>query len=99
MGFQMNSKRLRSGAIYLLLLLALGAFLYTTFERRPSSTIETVPIADVGEEVRNGNVDSISTKDHKVQVKRRNGEEVQSRIEDGSAIIETLTNLGVTPLR
>jgi cell division protease FtsH len=93
----MNSKRLRSGAIYLLLLLALGAFLYTTFERRPSSTVETVPIADVAEEVRNGNVEAISTKDHKVLVTRRNEEEVQSRIEDGSALIETLTNLGVTP--
>ena len=92
----MNSKRVRSGAIYLLLLLALGAFLYMTFERRPSNTMETVPIADIAEDVRNGNVQGIAVKDQKVMVTYRSGEQVQSRIEEGSGLVETLSNLGVS---
>ena len=76
----MNSKRIRSGAIYALLLIALGAFLYTTFARRPDNAATTVPIADVAEMVREGDVSKISVKDDKMTVlKRQNGENLQSR--------------------
>ena len=43
----MNSKRMRSGAIYLLLVIALGAFFYTSLVRRPATTIATISIGDV----------------------------------------------------
>ncbi|MCB0072442.1 MAG: AAA family ATPase, partial [Caldilineaceae bacterium] len=93
----MDSKRIRSGAIYLLLLLALGAFLYTTFERRPSSVVPTVSIAEVADSVRNGEVKEISVKDQKVTVTMTSDAEVQSRIEPGTGLVETLTDLGVQP--
>ena len=61
----MNSKRLRSGAIYLLLLIALGAFLYTSLERRPNSPATSVRIDEVAADVRAGEIESIVVKDEK----------------------------------
>ena len=93
----MNSKRLRSGAIYLLLVIALGAFLYSSLMRRPSAAVATVPIGDVAALVRSGDVDSITIDNDKLLVTKSSGEPLQSRIEDQSGLIKTLTNLGVTP--
>jgi cell division protease FtsH len=92
----MNSKRVRSGVIYLLLLVALGAFLYTSLARRPDSAATSVPIARLAELVRNGSISSISIKDDRVTaVNRATGELLQTRKEAGIGLVETLTNLGV----
>ena len=56
----MNSKYIRSGVIYLLLLLALGAFLYTMFERRTNTQAETIPLGDVAEMVRAGQIEKLA---------------------------------------
>ncbi len=92
----MNSKRLRSGAIYLLLVIALGAFLYSSLMRRPSVTVTTVPIGDVAALVRSGAIDSIVVDNDKLLVTKTSGEPLQSRIENDAGLIKTLTNLGVT---
>jgi cell division protease FtsH len=92
----MNSKRLRSGAIYLLLVIALGAFLYSSLMRRPSAAVATVPIGDVAALVRSGDVDSITIDNAKLLVAKTNGEPLQSRIEDSAGLVNTLTDLGVT---
>lgn len=55
----MNSKRLRSGIIYLLLVLALGAFLYSSLMRRPPTTVSDATIAKIATMVRNGDVRTI----------------------------------------
>ena len=93
----MNSKRLRSGAIYLLLVIALGAFLYSSLMRRPTAAVATVPIGDVAALVRSGDVDAIVIDNDKLLVTKTNGEPLQSRIEDQAGLINTLTDLGVTP--
>ena len=93
----MNSKRLRSGAIYLLLVIALGAFLYSSLMRRPTAAVATVPIGDVAALVRAGDVDSIVIDNDKLVVTKTSGEPLQSRIEDQAGLINTLTDLGVTP--
>ncbi len=93
----MNSKRLRSGAIYLLLVIALGAFLYSSLMRRPTAAVATVPIGDVAALVRAGDVDSITIDNDKLVVTKTSGEPLQSRIEDQAGLINTLTDLGVTP--
>ena len=93
----MNSKRVRSGAIYALLIIALGAFLYTTFARRPDNTATTVPIAEIAEMVREGDISKISVKDDKLTaIKRENGEQLQSRKEVDTGLVKTLTNLGAS---
>ncbi|MCB0044197.1 MAG: ATP-dependent zinc metalloprotease FtsH [Caldilineaceae bacterium] len=92
----MNSPRVRSGIIYLLLLVALGAFLYTTLERRPSANASTIALADVAEKVRAGEIARITIKDDRFFVEQRNGEALQSRKEEDTGLVETLGNLGVT---
>ena len=64
----MNSKRLRSGIIYLLLVLALGAFLYSSLMRRPATTISDATIAQVATLVRNGDVRSIEINGERIVV-------------------------------
>ena len=93
----MNSKRLRSGIIYLLLVLALGAFLYSSLVRRPATNVSDETIASVATLVRNGNVKAIEINGDRLMVATLDGEEVQSRIETDSGLVETLLNLGVTP--
>ena len=93
----MNSKRLRTGVIYLLLLLALGAFLYASLVRHPSVTAQQKTIGQVAELIRGGEVSELTVKDDKVTAKQRdNNIEIQSRKETDSGIIDTLRNLGVT---
>ena len=92
----MNPKRLRSGIIYLLLVLALGAFLYSSLMRRPATTIADATIAQVATLVRNGDVRTLEINGDRVTVFTTDGEELQSRIEEGEGLVKTLLNLGVT---
>ena len=93
----MNSKRIRSGAIYVLLLVALGAFLYTSLARNQENAATPVPIARIAELVRSGSITSISiNEDNITAVNRATGELMQSRKETGVGLVETLLNLGVT---
>ncbi len=93
----MNSRRTRSGIIYLLLVVALGAFLYTSLVRRPDNAAQVVPLADVAEMVRDGRVAEIRVKDDKITVvNRATGTLLQSRKELDVGLVDTLANLGVT---
>jgi cell division protease FtsH len=92
----MNSKRLRSGVIYLLLVLALGAFLYSSLMRRPASPVSDATIAQIATMVRNGDVRSIEINGDRVVVVAADGDELQARVEDGAGLVKTLANLGVT---
>ncbi|CAN5538461.1 ATP-dependent zinc metalloprotease FtsH [soil metagenome] len=92
----MNSKRLRTGAIYVLLLLALGAFLYASLMRRPSTAALPATIGDVAKAVRDGKVKELVVKDDSVTVIQRDDSQIQSRKETATGIVDTLRNLGVT---
>ena len=93
----MNTKRLRSGIIYLLLVIALGAFLYNSLVRRPSTEVSDATLAKVATLLRNDDVRSIDINRDRLLVTTRSGEELQSRLELGSGLTQTLLNLGVTP--
>lgn len=94
----MNSKRVRSGAIYVLLLVALGAFLYTSLARRDQNAAQPVSIAEIAELVRKGSISSISINEDRITaVNRSSGSLMQSRKESGVGLVETLLNLGVKP--
>lgn len=92
----MNSKRVRSGLIYLLLLVALGAFLYTSFGQNANNASNESTIAEVAKLVRDGAVTSIQVKDDTVTVATRDGQQLISRKESQVGIVPMLTNLGVT---
>jgi cell division protease FtsH len=94
----MNPKRVRSGVIYTLLLVALGAFLYTTFARSSEGPGTSVAIAELADLVRRGQISRISVKDDRVTaINRQTGEQLQSRKELNTGLVETFNNLGVTP--
>ncbi len=92
----MNSKRFRSGVIYLLLIVALGAFLYTSLARRPAPAAASVAIGDVGALVRGGDVRTIEVDGDKLVISKVSGELLQSRLESGESVVNTLRDLGVT---
>jgi cell division protease FtsH len=93
----MNSKRLRSGLIYLLLVIALASFLYAMLSRRGANELTAVPLAEVATLVRNADVASIAIDGDELLITRRNGQQVQSRKETDNGLTESLTGLGVTP--
>ena len=92
----MNSLNLRSGIVYLLLVIALGAFLYTSLVRRTTTQVTPISIAQVAEMVRNNEVETLAVKDDRVTVRKTNGELFQSRKELEIGLVKTLRNLGVT---
>ena len=92
----MDSKRFRNGLIYFLLIVALGAFLYTVFGNRTSTVSEPISIAEVAEMVRNGQVASIEVDNDEVLVIQKSSSQFQSRKETGVSLVEMLHNLDVT---
>jgi cell division protease FtsH len=92
----MNSINFRSGIVYVLIIVALGAFLYTSIVRRSTTQPETIPIAEVARMVRDGDVERISIKEDRITVITTNNASVQSRKELDTGLVETLRNLGVT---
>ena len=92
----MDSKRFRNGLIYFLLIVALGAFLYTVFGNRSSTIAEPISIAKVAEMVRNGQVISIEVDNDEVFVTQKSAPQFQSRKETGVSLVEMLHNLDVT---
>jgi len=92
----MNSINLRSGIVYLLLVVALGAFLYTSLMRRTGQQVQAASIAEVAQMVRNNQVEKLSIKDDKLTILKTTGEQFQSRKELDTGLVDTLRNLGVT---
>ncbi len=91
----MDSKRIRNGMIYFLLVVALGAFLYIVLSNQGSNISATVSIAEIASLVRGGNVQEIHVDGDEV-LAYSGGKLIGSRKETGIGLIETLENLGVT---
>ena len=91
----MDSKRIRNGMIYFLLVVALGAFLYIVLSRQGNNVSATVSIAEIASLVRGGNVQELHVDGDEVTA-YSGGKLIGSRKETGIGLIETLENLGVT---
>ena len=91
----MDSKRIRSGMIYFLLVVALGAFLYIVLNRQGNNISATISIAEIASLVRGGNVQELHVDGDEV-IAYSGGKLIGSRKENGIGLIETLVNLGVT---
>ncbi|RLT35713.1 MAG: ATP-dependent metallopeptidase FtsH/Yme1/Tma family protein [Chloroflexi bacterium] len=92
----MDSKQFRNGLIYFLLIVALGAFLYTVFGNRSSTEAKAVSIAEVADRVRNGQVSEIKVHNDDIFVTEKTEGELRSRKETGVSFVEMLHNLNVT---
>ncbi len=91
----MDSKRIRNGMIYFLLVVALGAFLYIVLNRQGNNISATISIAEIASLVRGGNVQELHVDGDEV-IAYTGGKLIGSRKENGIGLIETLVNLGVT---
>ncbi len=90
----MDSKRIRNGMIYFLLVVALGAFLYIILNNQ-GNVSATVSIAEIATLVRSGNVQELHVDGDEV-IAFTGGRSIGSRKETDVGLIETLQNLGVT---
>lgn len=92
----MNSGLFKNSIVYLLILLAVAALIFSIFSSpRDSNEIE---ITTVAEQIKNGEVSKVSVNNEEVTVKyvEGNTDSARSRKETGISIFKTFEQLGVT---
>jgi cell division protease FtsH len=89
-----SSRWIRNGLIYLIITVIVAALFYNIYSA--STSVPTVPITTVAQDVKNGRVSKIVISGDELQVTRTSGSEVMSRKESGADLTDVLTNLGVT---
>ncbi|HYN89609.1 MAG TPA: hypothetical protein VER55_13835, partial [Ardenticatenaceae bacterium] len=89
----MNSRWMRNGFIYLLIFVAVAAFIYNAFGNR--NPTELRPLNHVAAEVNRGTVKEITVRGDLLQVQTTNGTTFQSRKGPELGMLETLRQLGV----
>jgi len=91
-----NSGLFRNSIVYLLILLAVAALIFSVFST-PRDNNE-LDITTVAEQIKSGEVKSLSVKENDVNVEyfQANRAPAKSRKETGVSIFETLEDLGVT---
>ena len=95
----MGSPSLRSGFIYLILLAALGAFLFTSVTRNNQSEekVEVFNLNELAGQIQNGKVKAIVVRGNELEMTFTDSDRVgESRIESEVGLNETLALLGVT---
>ncbi len=90
---KMNYKNL----IYLIAIVLVLAVGFTYFNKQ--STVEKVPISKIAEEIKAGNVKSISVSGNKVTTTLKNNKKVNSEISSNQQITTTLKDLGADPTK
>jgi cell division protease FtsH len=89
----MSSRWLRNGFIYLLILVAVVAIVYSFFGR--SEGIESKEFSQVIADARADRISSIEVSGDSLTVERKDGTEYKSRKEAGSSLVELLDAQGV----
>lgn len=92
----MNSKRIRNGFIYFLLVAAVGVFLYSTLTQEKTTNSEAFALDGVANAVRKGEVKELRIDNDIVTVVFNDDTRRESRKEEDSSLVTTLLNLGVT---
>ena len=91
----MNSKSRGSPFIYLIILVAVGFLIYNFYSQQ-TQDITQIPLTDVAARVHEGNVAKIRVEGNDLIVELTNGDEIVSRKESESTVVEQLQALGVT---
>lgn len=90
----MKNKKITNFSYFMLVILILAG-LFTVFNQPES--IEEVPISKVAEEVKNDQVENITVRGSEVTVKKKDGSELKSEIQQNQQITTTLRDLGADP--
>ena len=88
----MNSKRIRNGFIYFLLVAAVGVFLYSTLTQEKTTNSEAFALDGVANAVRKGEVKELRIDNDIVTVVFNDDTRRESRKEEDSSLVTTLLN-------
>jgi len=92
----MNSRWMRNGFIYLLIVVAVIAIFFTLFSDVSSS--REIPIDDVVRMAKRGQIETIEVRGDRLTIIDTRGEVLTSRKEVVSSVVEMLQNSGIDPL-
>ena len=91
----MGSGWFRTGFVYLLILVAVAALIFSIPQ---SKKPEGIPINVLAEEIKAGKVERITvTGDDSLKIEYKNKQEAVSQLKSGLGVVEILRDLGVTP--
>ncbi|MBI2845210.1 MAG: ATP-dependent metallopeptidase FtsH/Yme1/Tma family protein, partial [Chloroflexi bacterium] len=90
----LNSRWLRNGLVWLLILVAALALFFNFFSQ--TKEVKTIPITQLAKEIREGNVSHILVSGDDLQITFRDRSTALSRKERGAEVTEVLTRLGVS---
>ncbi|MCI0770388.1 MAG: ATP-dependent zinc metalloprotease FtsH [Chloroflexi bacterium] len=93
----MNSRLMRNGIIYLLIVVAVLAIFFTLFSN-PLGGSRQIPISEVIIMTARGDVDRIEVRGSNLDIFTTSGENFTSRKEDGASMVEILEEAGIDPL-
>ncbi|MCI0812313.1 MAG: ATP-dependent zinc metalloprotease FtsH [Chloroflexi bacterium] len=93
----MNSRLMRNGVIYLLIVVAVLAIFFTLFSN-PLGGSQQIPISEVIIMTARGDVDRIEVRGSDLDIFTTSGENFTSRKEDGASMVEILEEAGIDPL-
>ncbi|MCI0840193.1 MAG: ATP-dependent zinc metalloprotease FtsH [Chloroflexi bacterium] len=93
----MNSRLMRNGVIYLLIVVAVLAIFFTLFSN-PLGGSRQIPISEVIIMTARGDVDRIEVRGSNLDIFTTSGENFTSRKEDGASMVEILEEAGIDPL-
>ncbi|MCI0822196.1 MAG: AAA family ATPase, partial [Chloroflexi bacterium] len=93
----MNSRLMRNGIIYLLIVVAVLAIFFTLFSN-PLGGSQQIPISEVIIMTARGDVDRIEVRGSNLDIFTTSGENFTSRKEDGASMVEILEEAGIDPL-
>ena len=93
----MNSRLMRNGVIYLLIVVAVLAIFFTLFSN-PLGGSQQIPISEVIIMTARGDVDRIEVRGSNLDIFTTSGENFTSRKEDGASMVEILEEAGIDPL-
>ncbi|MCI0887342.1 MAG: ATP-dependent zinc metalloprotease FtsH [Chloroflexi bacterium] len=93
----MNSRLMRNGIIYLLIVVAVLAIFFTLFSN-PLGGSRQIPISEVIIMTARGDVDRIEVRGSDLDIFTTSGENFTSRKEDGASMVEILEEAGIDPL-
>ncbi|MDD9994901.1 MAG: ATP-dependent metallopeptidase FtsH/Yme1/Tma family protein, partial [Dehalococcoidia bacterium] len=88
---------MRNSFIYLLIVVAIIAIFFTLFSD-PLGGSREVPISEVIRMAGSGELESIEVNGDRLNVVSTNGENLTSRKEEGSSIVELLESANIDPL-
>ncbi|MDP2954571.1 MAG: ATP-dependent zinc metalloprotease FtsH [Chloroflexota bacterium] len=88
----MESKWFRNGFVYLLILIALAAILFTLFS---SPSTKELSLSEVIEMAKADQIGSIEVRENDLTIITKNSEKMRSRKESGSSIVEILKDAGI----